>query len=212
MHKLTSDLARRFHTIGIENLNVRGMPRNRRLARSIADAGVFGFRRQPEYMAERRGGLVIVADRWFPSSKTCSAYFLWRSRMAWVAVGILGILQGEFLYFPWMQNLFDTVAPSPGPWAVSLLARAILFSGRRGKMPVFRSQEEKSPGRPGRNMRRCDTRAVPQVLKRFPYLREADPHTKGTGTSWRDDGPEYGNLSTASARGPSSLIPAVRES
>ena len=73
LHKLTSDLARRFHTIGIEDLNVRGMMANRHLARSIADMSFFGFRQQLEYKAERRGGVVVVADRWFPSSKTCSA-------------------------------------------------------------------------------------------------------------------------------------------
>ncbi len=73
LHKLTSDLTRRFHTIGIEDLNVRGMLANRHLARSIADMSFFEFRRQLVYKAERRGGMVVVADRWFPSSKTCSA-------------------------------------------------------------------------------------------------------------------------------------------
>ena len=72
LHKLTSDLTRRFSIIGIEDLNVRGMMRNRHLARSIADMGFFEFRRQLEYKAGRRGGRVVVADRWFPSSKTCS--------------------------------------------------------------------------------------------------------------------------------------------
>ena len=73
LHKLTTDLTRRFHTIGIEDLNVRGMMRNRHLARSVADMGFFEFRRQLEYKAAMRGGQVVVADRWFPSSKTCSA-------------------------------------------------------------------------------------------------------------------------------------------
>ena len=73
LHKLTTDLTRRFHTIGIEDLNVRGMVRNRHLARSIADMGFFEFRRQLEYKAAMRGGRVIVADRFFASSKTCSA-------------------------------------------------------------------------------------------------------------------------------------------
>lgn len=72
MHKLTSDLTSRFHTLGIEDLNVRGMMANRRLARSIADMGFFEFRRQLEYKAVRRGSEVVVADRWFASSKTCS--------------------------------------------------------------------------------------------------------------------------------------------
>ena len=73
LHKLTTDLARRFHTIGIEDLNVRGMVKNRHLARSIADMGFFEFRRQAEYKAAMRGGQVVVADRFYPSSKTCSA-------------------------------------------------------------------------------------------------------------------------------------------
>lgn len=54
----------------IEDLNVKGMVRNRHLARSISDASFGEFRRQLEYKAE---GRVFVADRWFPSSKTCSA-------------------------------------------------------------------------------------------------------------------------------------------
>ena len=73
LHKLTSDLSRRFHTIGIEDLNVRGMMANRHLARSIADMSFHEFKRQLEYKADRRGGIVVVADRWYPSSKTCSA-------------------------------------------------------------------------------------------------------------------------------------------
>ena len=72
LHKLTTGLTRRFYTIGIEDLNVRGMSGNRRLSRSVADMGFFEFRRQLEYKAEMRGGLVVAADRFFASSKTCS--------------------------------------------------------------------------------------------------------------------------------------------
>lgn len=73
LHQLTTNLTRRFHTIGIEDLNVRGMMKNRHLARSIADMGFFEFRRQLEYKSLRRGGQVVVAERFFASSKTCSA-------------------------------------------------------------------------------------------------------------------------------------------
>jgi putative transposase len=73
LHKLTTDLTRRFHTIGIEDLNVRGMVKNRHLARSIMDMSFFELRRQLEYKAAMRGGQVVVADRFFASSKTCSA-------------------------------------------------------------------------------------------------------------------------------------------
>ena len=72
LHKLTSDLTSRFHTIVIEDLNVSGMVKNRKLARAVADMGFYEFRRQLTYKAEMRGGEVIVADRFFPSSKLCS--------------------------------------------------------------------------------------------------------------------------------------------
>jgi putative transposase len=73
LHKLTTSLTRRFHTIGIEDLNVRGMMANRHLARSIADMSFHEFRRQLEYKTAMRGGQVVVANRFFASSKTCSA-------------------------------------------------------------------------------------------------------------------------------------------
>jgi len=72
LHKLTADLTRRFSVIGIEDLNVRGMLRNHHLARSIADMSFHEFRRQLEYKAAARGERVVVADRWYPSSKMCS--------------------------------------------------------------------------------------------------------------------------------------------
>jgi putative transposase len=73
LHKLTTNLTRRFHTIAIEDLNVRGMMANRHLARSIAEMSFFEFRRQLKYKTAMRGGQVVVADRFFASSKTCSA-------------------------------------------------------------------------------------------------------------------------------------------
>jgi putative transposase len=73
LHQLTTSLTRRFHTIGIEDLNVKGMLKNRRLARAIADMGFYELRRQLEYKAALRGCRVVMADRWYPSSKTCSS-------------------------------------------------------------------------------------------------------------------------------------------
>ena len=49
------------------------MVKNRKLSRAINDMGFFEFRRQLEYKSELRGGLVVIADRFYPSSKTCSA-------------------------------------------------------------------------------------------------------------------------------------------
>ncbi len=72
LHKLTTSLTSRFSLIGIENLNVKGMMKNSRLARSISDMGFYEFRRQLQYKAERCKSIVVVADRWFASSKICS--------------------------------------------------------------------------------------------------------------------------------------------
>jgi putative transposase len=73
LHKLTSNLTRRFCVIGIEDLNVKGMLSNGKLARHIVDMGFYEFKRQLEYKAQMRGNLIVIADRWYPSSKTCSA-------------------------------------------------------------------------------------------------------------------------------------------
>ena len=72
LHQLTRDLVDEYSVIGIEDLNVSGMTKNRRLAKSVLDAGFFEFRRQLEYKAPAAGAQVVVADRWFPSSKTCN--------------------------------------------------------------------------------------------------------------------------------------------
>ncbi len=72
LHHLTTHLAHRFHTVVIEDLNVQGMLKNHCLARAIAEMGFYELRRQLTYKLARRGGTLIVADRWYPSSKTCS--------------------------------------------------------------------------------------------------------------------------------------------
>jgi putative transposase len=71
LHQLTTSLTR-YRTIVIEDLNVAGMLANRNLSRAIADVGFFEFRRQLQYKAGMAGSTIVVADRWFPSSKLCS--------------------------------------------------------------------------------------------------------------------------------------------
>ncbi|MCX4426976.1 IS607 family element RNA-guided endonuclease TnpB [Streptomyces mirabilis] len=72
LHKLTSRVAAEYGTVVVEDLNVAGMLRNRRLARQIADAGFAEIRRQLTYKTQRNGCRTVVANRWYPSSKTCS--------------------------------------------------------------------------------------------------------------------------------------------
>ena len=72
LDKTTTMLARTYADISIEDLNVAGMVRNHRLARSVEDAAFAEFRRQLEYKTARTGARLHVIDRWHPSSKTCS--------------------------------------------------------------------------------------------------------------------------------------------
>ena len=58
--------------IVMEHLNVRGMMKNKHLAKSIADQKLYEFKRQIKYKCEKYGIKFVEADRWFPSSKTCS--------------------------------------------------------------------------------------------------------------------------------------------
>ena len=57
---------------GIEDHYVSGMMSNHKLAKAVADMGFYEFRRQLEYKCQLYGSKLIVVDRWFPSSKTCS--------------------------------------------------------------------------------------------------------------------------------------------
>lgn len=73
LHKATGELARRYETVVAEDLNVAGMIANRCLARAVSDQGFGAARRMLGYKCAWNGGTLIVADRWYPSSKTCSA-------------------------------------------------------------------------------------------------------------------------------------------
>ena len=72
LDKLTTYLCENYQVIVVEDLNVSGMIRNHCLALSISDCGFGEFRRQLEYKSILNGNTLIFADRWFPSSKTCS--------------------------------------------------------------------------------------------------------------------------------------------
>jgi putative transposase len=73
LHKLTTSLATQCGTIVVEHLNVSALSRNRRIARAISDTGMGEFRRQLTYKATWYGSRLVVADPFYPSSKTCSA-------------------------------------------------------------------------------------------------------------------------------------------
>lgn len=72
LHKLTSRLLNENQVVVIEDLNVKGMLKNRKLSRAISDIGLYEFRRQLDYKRFLFDSELVVADRWFPSSKLCS--------------------------------------------------------------------------------------------------------------------------------------------
>jgi putative transposase len=72
LHKATTALARQHETVVAEDLNVTGMLSNRTLARAVSDQGFGAARRLLAYKTAREGGRLVLAGRWYPSSKTCS--------------------------------------------------------------------------------------------------------------------------------------------
>ena len=72
-HKFTTTIVRQFDLICIEDLHLRGMVKNHSLARSVSDAGIGMHIQMLKSKAERYGRKVVEIDRWFPSSKMCSA-------------------------------------------------------------------------------------------------------------------------------------------
>ena len=72
LHKTSTDLVRKHDRIGVEDLAVANMVKNRRLAKAISDTGWGEFRTMLEYKAERAGREVVAVNRFYPSSKTCS--------------------------------------------------------------------------------------------------------------------------------------------
>jgi putative transposase len=72
LHKLTTTLAAGYGTIVVEDLNVAGMVRNHSLAKAISDCGFATIRTMLGYKTTWNGGQLVTANRWFPSSKSCS--------------------------------------------------------------------------------------------------------------------------------------------
>lgn len=82
LHKVTTRLVQENQLIVIEDLTVRNMLKNRKLARAISDASWTALRRMLEYKCDWYGRELVAVDRWHPSSKACSACGLIRDRLA----------------------------------------------------------------------------------------------------------------------------------
>ena len=71
-HHVSRALVQKYHTLGIETLNVAGMIRAGLQSKALADAGMSGLLDQIRYKGEWYGTRIVEADQWYPSSKTCS--------------------------------------------------------------------------------------------------------------------------------------------
>lgn len=72
LHKLSKKIVDNNQVVAVENLNVKGMVRNRKLAKAISDIGWGMFVNFLSYKCEKYGRVLVEIDRWFPSSKLCS--------------------------------------------------------------------------------------------------------------------------------------------
>ena len=72
-HQVSWELVRKYHTLGIETLNVAGMIKAGLQSKALSDAGMSNLLRQIRYKAQWCGTRIVAADQWYPSSKTCSA-------------------------------------------------------------------------------------------------------------------------------------------
>jgi putative transposase len=73
LQKTTTEISRKYGRIRIEDLNVSGMMANPKLSAAISDLGFYEFRRMLIYKQSGYGTRLEIVDRWYPSSKTCSA-------------------------------------------------------------------------------------------------------------------------------------------
>jgi len=73
LHKISTEIVKNHDIISVENLNVKGMMKNHKLAQAIADVSWSKFNAMLEYKSKWNNKEYVKIDRWFPSSKTCSS-------------------------------------------------------------------------------------------------------------------------------------------
>jgi IS605 OrfB family transposase len=105
LHEVSSQLVKNHARLAIEDLAVHNLLRNGPLARAIENAAWSEFTRQLAYKAEWFGAELVVCDRWFPSSPTCSQCGKTRERMGWPS--------GYFAVMPASSSWTEIATPPP---------------------------------------------------------------------------------------------------
>jgi len=83
-HKITTEIVKaKPSRVVMESLNVSGMMKNKHLSKAVAQQGFYEFRKMMEYKCKRYGIEFIEADKWYPSSKTCSKCGYVKSLRPW---------------------------------------------------------------------------------------------------------------------------------
>jgi putative transposase len=136
LHRVSNELVKTHDRLAIEDLNVSGMLRNHRLAQAISDAGWAEFARLLAYKQAWRGGQLVIVDRWYPSSKLCSA---------------CGVINTDL-------TLADRVFTCGCGYSADRDANAAVNLGRWGQTHHNASPEPRTPKQRGRatNARRRD--------------------------------------------------------
>lgn len=143
-HKLSHRLVTGSSVVGLEDLNVKGMAANHHLARSVADSAMRSLRIKIEYKAAMTGATIVVVDRWYPSSETCSCCGQHHPEI------VLGV--DTLRYATLRLRRRDRSRPECGEQHRQLrgqLSRVSLWSGRRwrrfgGVKPAALKQEERN--------------------------------------------------------------------
>jgi putative transposase len=176
LHKLTTATRAEYGTVVVEDLNVAGMLKNRRLARKIADAGFGEIRRQLTYKGRRNACPTVVASRWYPSSKTCSDCGAVKAKLP------LHVRVFDCDECPLTMDRDENAARNLAALAVSMTVTGV--AGDRGtpRVPKPRGADQKTratrPSRKARAGRAGGAKPTQSVgRKRETFIRTPRPHS-----------------------------------
>jgi IS605 OrfB family transposase len=164
VHKLTTELTAGYGTIVVEKLNAHGLCRggNRGLRRALHDAGLAEIRRQLAYKLAWRGGTLIQASTFYPSSKTCSACGTVKAKLSLSAGRITASIAGSR----------STATCTPLTTSQHLPSVSPRVAGRpqtrgRAHPPVGVPRTRVRPGQPGQWVDR-EARTASRRVRRAP--------------------------------------------